>query len=404
MKLLGGIMSKLTYEELILLDNLIYLGFKVDEDDLLINIVNNILSNENFYDEMCASSECMLETKESEWISILEQITSKTNLRKLKIENVEYFKNGIKSACFIDDENNASVVFRGTVTKNEWEDNGFGAYEYETLEQIDALNYINRLKYDNITVTGHSKGGNKAQYVTILSPKISNCISVNAQGFSNEFINKYKEEIKQNKFKIIAINAKYDYVNCLLNSISGKIHYIQTEIQINPFYYHKANILLDENGELRNETTEAMFVEMINHFSESIISNLPKDLKKIVVDRLIDVVELILCRNENRTNILKLIGEALIMCCYDNFFNYPEVFEISYAICETLFLPLLFWQDFVNAEENNSKDIIDDVINKINIFTSGIIRKIKIVDENQIELIKIILENINVLVYELRKN
>ncbi len=53
---------------------------------------------------------------------------------------------------------------------------------------------------------------------------------------------------KENKSKIIAVNSKYDYVNCLLNSIAGETHYIKTSFQFNPLFYHKGTIMLDYDG------------------------------------------------------------------------------------------------------------------------------------------------------------
>src|SRR5471030_1826429 len=172
-------MCKLSYEDLILLDNLIYLEWDAEEDEKLIDIVYKLLNNEEFDNLMDNVGNCVIKMPKSEWIAILKQIINKTDLKNIRIKNVETYKNGLRFACFVDEEDNATVVFRGTTTTKEWDDNGYGAYEYDTMQQIDALNYINNLQYDNITVTGHSKGGNKAQYVTVLSSKIVRCISVN---------------------------------------------------------------------------------------------------------------------------------------------------------------------------------------------------------------------------------
>jgi hypothetical protein len=395
------LMSRLTYEDLILLDNLIYLKWDAKENELLINIVYNLLSDEDFYKKMENTLECLVKTDKNEWINILKQIMNKPNLCKLKVKNIDNYKSGIKSACFIDDEGNATVVFRGTTTIGEWEDNEIGVYDIETIEQLDALNFINNLDYNNITVTGHSKGGNKAQYVTILSPKIDRCVSVNGQGFSNEFISKYKVEVDKNKFKITSINAKYDYVNCLLNSISEKNYYIKTEVQINPVHYHKANILLDDNGNLREETNEAMFSKAINLFSQFIISNLPKEIISFVVDKIIDIIEFSLCKKECNNNLLKMPGEFLIMYCYENNFMDENIFDINKLVLEILFLPILFWDDFINIEENNSEDLIKYVSESIYALGNGIINKLKIIDKNQIELINQIAISINYFTSEL---
>ena len=395
-------MYKLTYEDLILLDNLIYLEWDAKEDEELINIVYNILNNEEPDELMDNMENCTIKLPKSECVNILEQIKNKPNLKELRIKNVYNYKSGMRVACFVDGENNATVVFRGTTTTKEWEDNGQGAYEYDTLEQIDALSYINSLEANNITVTGHSKGGNKAQYVTILSSKIIKCVSINGQGFSNKFINKYQEEIQKNKSKIICINSKYDYVNCLFNSIAGESHYIQTELQINPLYYHEVNILLDKNGKLRQETNEAMFSKIINYFSTSLISDLPEGIQNLIINGIIGTIELILCKGEIKDNILKVAGELLIMICYENCFKYKEIFNTSYAVLEALILPLLFWGDFVDIEETDSKELLDTVIQEINILGNGIIRKIEIIDKNQISLIKSVSKAISNLIDQLK--
>lgn len=394
-------MCKLTYEELILLDNLIYLQWDAEKDEELINIIDNILYNEELDELMDNMENCIIKLPKSEWINILGQIKNKPNLKELRIENVYNYKNGMRVACFLDGENNATVVFRGTATIEEWDDNGKGAYEYDTLEQINALNYINGLEFDNITVTGHSKGGNKAQYVTVLSPKVNKCISVNGQGFSNEFINKYKDQIHVNKSKIICINSKYDYVNCLFNSIEGEYYYIQTDFQINPLDYHKANIFLDENGMLRDKTNESTFSKIINYFSISLISDLPKDMQNLIINGIIGAIELILCKGENKDNILKVAGESLIMIYFENCFEYKEIFNISYAILEILILPLLFWRDFISIEETKSKEILYDVIGGINIFGNEIIKKLEIIDKDTTHLIDIVLKAIEDLTFKL---
>lgn len=391
-------MSNLTYEELILLDNLIYLKWDVKENEKLINLADNLLKNEDFDQLMDAVGNCIIRMTSEEWINILKQIRDKPNLNNLRIKNVDIYNNGMEYACFIDEDENATVIFRGTATTEEWEDNGKGAYEYDTKEQIEALNYINGLDYSNITVTGHSKGGNKAQYVTIFSPKIVQCISINGQGFSKEFISKYEDDINKNKKKIISINAKYDYVNCLFNSVSEKKYYIKTEIQINPFDYHKANILLDEQGNLRQETNEAEFSKIINYFSSNLISNLPGDLRYLVIEGVINVIELILCRKEEKDNLFKILGEYLIMSCYDNCFDHKELFSIVYVISEILILPLLFWANFVNIEESGSKELLEEIITKIKILGNQAIRKLEIIDKDQIDLIQNISNLVNQLI------
>ena len=105
----------------------------------------------------------------------------------------------VPAICFNDpdDPEHAVVVFRGTSGKDEWIDNAIGLGVSDTERQKAALDYIENLPYDSITVAGHSKGGNKAQYVTVLSDKVDRCISMDGQGFSQEFIDKYYAEIQK---------------------------------------------------------------------------------------------------------------------------------------------------------------------------------------------------------------
>lgn len=120
-------------------------------------------------------------------------------------------------------------MFRGTSGDIEWHDNGQRGYLSDTDQQKAALKYIESLPYNNITVTGHSKGGNKAQYVTILSDKVVRCLSLDGSGFSKEFIEKYKDRINERADKITSISAEYDCVNILFNSIAGITIHIDTE-------------------------------------------------------------------------------------------------------------------------------------------------------------------------------
>ena len=196
-------MSELNYEELILLDNFIYLRWESEKNALIIDIVNEILKDNNLDKLINKEENCIVKMPAEEWIDTLEKMKIKPNLKNLKLHNLKSTNDGFRAACFIDDELNATVVFRGSSSKEEWDDNGKGAYEYDTKDQEKALFYINSLEFDNITVTGHSKGGNKAQYVAVLSTKIKRCISINGQGFSNEFIKKYSEDIENNKSKDI---------------------------------------------------------------------------------------------------------------------------------------------------------------------------------------------------------
>lgn len=404
-------MAILNYEELILLDNFIYLEWQAKQNDFLIDIIDEILKLENLDNLINKPNTCLLKMPKEEWLYILEKMKSKENLRNLKIFDLKNDKDGFRAACFADELNNITVVFRGSSSKEEWDDNGQGAYEYDTTEQLEALLYIESLKFYNITVTGHSKGGNKAQYVTILSPKVERCISVNAQGFSNEFIEKYKIEIKNNREKIICINAKYDYVSCLLNTITNNVNYIKTEIQINPLFYHKCNILLDDYGNLRDTCERTFFSKIINDFSTSIISDLPKELRTLVIEGLMGVVERFLCKDPINENIIKIAGGILIILMYGKYFKYKEAFAISYSILEMLIIPVLLWNDFIEVDKTDSNEKYKKLINRITFMEKSVLDRLNILDEktNNLNLLentknKKILSNIKKALNRFTKN
>jgi hypothetical protein len=94
----------------------------------------------------------------------------------------------------------------------------------------DWQSYLNGL---NISVTGHSLGGNLAEYFMIVSGKfglrdnISSCISFDGPGFSNEFIEKYRAEIASMSSKMRHI--RWSFIGSLLNDLPG-VSYIGAKI------------------------------------------------------------------------------------------------------------------------------------------------------------------------------
>ena len=169
--------------------------------------------------------------------------------------------NGMRAACFVrgeGEEQDVQVVFRGTNGDIEWQDNAMASYTSDSGQQKLAALYIENLpeEYGNsLTVSGHSKGGNKAQYATIATDRVACCISIDGQGFSPEFIEKYGAAISEKSERITSISAEKDIVNRLLHNIAGTNIYIETEQQDAYWLYHKPNLLLDGSGAL-NPTSE----------------------------------------------------------------------------------------------------------------------------------------------------
>jgi hypothetical protein len=161
----------------------------------------------------------------AEWADMIDTM-KKSNICELKLQDVDLDDKKALITSFTDKAGKAYVVFRGTGA-GEWEDNFLGGATADTEQQKKALDYINSLDADHITVVGHSKGGNKAKYVALLSDKVDRCVAFDGQGFSDFFIEKYQDRIEANKYKITCYALDNDFVNILLYDIYNKKYYIE---------------------------------------------------------------------------------------------------------------------------------------------------------------------------------
>jgi hypothetical protein len=171
----------------------------------------------------------------AEYKQLMWAIRPLEHLKNIIIMQVHYESEGAgggRSALLFDPSaNEAIVAFKGTQSDAEWIDNVSGLYQVPTAFQDNALNWFKSLDldgYDTITVTGHSKGGNKAKFITIMDDRVDNCFSFDGQGFSDEFIRKYSPLIVKNQSKILNISAESDFVNILLNDVGKKQFYLGT--------------------------------------------------------------------------------------------------------------------------------------------------------------------------------
>jgi len=140
----------------------------------------------------------------------------------------------VRAICYTDGkDNDPVVVFRGTGgTEGAWRDNFDGAYLEDTKIQKIADDFVKNEcgMYESIIVTGHSKGGNLAQYVTVKeNGKVSGCVSFDGQGFGDGFLKENHDEIQKASPKIRSVCAYNDFVNILLTSIAGTCVYVANE-------------------------------------------------------------------------------------------------------------------------------------------------------------------------------
>ena len=188
------------------------------------------------------------EINETEMEKVLKTVREDETYSKIEILDVDNSKSGYKDGSepivnvTLRYEDMIYIAFKGTAGGVEWRDNAYASYpEYAYTEaQKGALDYFDKMykKYvDNtikkVYVTGHSKGGNKAQFIMVMRgsdehTKLKKCFSFCGQGFNKTFIEKYDKEISENKDKIYNISADNDYVNVILNQITDNIKFVKS--------------------------------------------------------------------------------------------------------------------------------------------------------------------------------
>ena len=246
------------------------------------------------------------EKKDLRRLSVLKNaLVSNSPLSFSKIGNFTYSKSGLTACTFTKPDGTISVVFKGTGS-GEWIDNGEGlsgipeenvyttfshlgeivestavSKDYATDQQAEALNWFNKVaakerwnSNTQITVSGHSKGGNKAQFVTIHSSLVNDCYSFAGQGFSPEAIrfikNQYGEDYERRRERIYSFSTDNDYVNILGSRLVPKnhIYYLQSGLGI-----HHMEAMLDKRGKLRQQCNQGW----LSAYAEK----LSKDLMKM---------------------------------------------------------------------------------------------------------------------------
>lgn len=173
----------LSEKQLLLLDNLMYSDLTVTGSKYLSlgEMIDKLKVNgkvtENSIEGMVLSGGM----SKKEMAEILNEISSDPDLSAL--ECYASIDDGIRGTCFLNPLGEATVAFRGTGgTYEQWYDNLEGYGEIATAEQLKAKEFIDGLECGDITVTGHSKGGNLAMFVTtVCGDKISECVAYEGQ-------------------------------------------------------------------------------------------------------------------------------------------------------------------------------------------------------------------------------
>lgn len=197
-----------------------------------------------------------------DWNCIVNAVKENKEFSDLVIKKVESVENKQLNILFTDNQNRALVVFKGT-DKYGWHDNAAGGQwdVAETKQQKNANDFItnNCKKYEKVVVSGHSKGGNKAQYVAILNDLVDQAYSFDGQGMGYNFILKNKKRINERADKITMYNYSSDFVNPLFINLGiKKVNFVQSDTTIldylfegdfkNLALFHSPDKMLDFTG------------------------------------------------------------------------------------------------------------------------------------------------------------
>ena len=228
----------ITDEELLMIEHLTYLnesvakaaglkGIELVENRSIYTLLSSFDSTAIANLEAKGDEPLAAEVSGYEWAQIIKYLQNNTRLNKLVLIETLETPIGVPLAlCFTDgtpDTREAIIAFKGTTGGDEWSDNVEGAILRDTPDQIEALELVQGLPYADITLTGHSKGGNKANYITILCDKVTRCVGFDPQGFSQLFLNdpKYSKRIEERASLIKNYSLSTDFVHILLYELPG---------------------------------------------------------------------------------------------------------------------------------------------------------------------------------------
>lgn len=277
-------------EEIVLLNCFNYLNIGNQNRRKLGVIVNDILERPDLFNRIVEGNPAGMGP--DNWRELLESIRSSDKLCSLILKaqsiNMGYDPKGLNAVCFMDPQTKeATFVFRGT-GRGEWLDNGIAFSGVESPQQVEALQYFEKALADlklqekgyTIDVTGHSKGGNKAQYITIRNDVVNNCFSFDGQGFSDEALKAYRDGIARNRHKIISIAADKDYVHCLGNEIAVRRYLYETKYSLLKYGNNHSPDAIIREGKLQQYVPKVFWVnKMINRYS-TFLMKLNPNLKR----------------------------------------------------------------------------------------------------------------------------
>lgn len=240
-----------------------------------------------------------------------------------RILDISRSEDGANVCTFVTPDGTVCVVFRGT-GKGEWIDSGEGLsglaeentyfsfagenatahtvwHDHATDQQADALNRFRALQARHgwtaatrLILSGHSKGGNKAQFVAMHTPLPVTCFSFDAPGFSPEAIAAMKARLKtafdKRRERLVPIAADNDYVHVLGHALAPHTHYVQSAGG-----FHPLEAMLDESGRLRPPAEQGRLSRYIAQVSDELMTLSP-DVRQYATLGIMNILQTFLGR------------------------------------------------------------------------------------------------------------
>ncbi len=187
-------------------------------------------------------------------------------------------------ACVIETSPGSAVIsFRGSERmeygfsnlQHDWVEADLGLLNATATEQqreADRFLCESRpllARYLCITLTGHSLGGNLAEYAALqfekygLADRLEQCVSMDGPGFSDEFIAQYRDVLRRISAKMK--HYRWSFVGWLLNDLPGvkyrclRVHNISKLDQYNILTRHDPKYLdVDQNGNFQEGSQDLL--------------------------------------------------------------------------------------------------------------------------------------------------
>jgi hypothetical protein len=232
----GSTSLNLSEKQLLLLNNYIYLE-NASKRGAIINNIDTLKAN-----------------ADSKTLCILTEIENDPVLSNLVI--VDSINNEVKAICMVPENRThiknaeAVIIYQGTNTLDtSYLETLKVSSQSETNIQLVAGDFHEKceLNYNVTNVSGHSIGGNLAQYVTITNGyNVRNCVSFNGHGFTQEFIDTYKSNITMNAQKIVSISSYKEPLHTIQTSVASNEIFVNTPDELDPISSHNASVLYDK--------------------------------------------------------------------------------------------------------------------------------------------------------------